>query len=260
MFAALTNAVRPSAHRRRSWCSLLELAGRGDEQADQQRALERRDQPHGPHRQALGQQQLQPDRDEHGGLRRPERLGRRRRRIGATGWFGDFGHGGQSRRAPGVIRADRAARGARDSPAAMRVGGAGRVPAALALRRMGIENPIHLLFLGVVALLVLGPKRLPELARTLGNGIREFRETISGATHRASRPHAAARRRRGLAPRGAACDRPARPRGTLHAACRCRRRHRCPAAARPRGRARGRRERGRGALPARASGAAADVR
>jgi sec-independent protein translocase protein TatA len=47
---------------------------------------------------------------------------------------------------------------------------------------MGIENPIHLLFLGLVALLVLGPKRLPELARTLGHGIREFRETISGAT------------------------------------------------------------------------------
>ncbi len=45
---------------------------------------------------------------------------------------------------------------------------------------MGIENPIHLLFLGVVALLVLGPKRLPELARALGKGIREFRESVSG--------------------------------------------------------------------------------
>ena len=44
---------------------------------------------------------------------------------------------------------------------------------------MGIENPIHLLFLGAVALLVLGPKRLPELAKALGNGIREFRESIS---------------------------------------------------------------------------------
>jgi len=44
---------------------------------------------------------------------------------------------------------------------------------------MGIENPIHLLFLGAVALLVLGPKRLPELAKALGNGIREFRDSIS---------------------------------------------------------------------------------
>ncbi|HEX5225660.1 MAG TPA: twin-arginine translocase TatA/TatE family subunit [Solirubrobacteraceae bacterium] len=45
---------------------------------------------------------------------------------------------------------------------------------------MGIENPVHLLFLGAVALLVLGPKRLPELARAVGKGIREFREGIAG--------------------------------------------------------------------------------
>jgi sec-independent protein translocase protein TatA len=43
---------------------------------------------------------------------------------------------------------------------------------------VGIESPVHLLFLGVVALLVLGPKRLPELARALGKGVREFREAI----------------------------------------------------------------------------------
>lgn len=44
---------------------------------------------------------------------------------------------------------------------------------------MGIENPVHLLFIAVVALVVLGPKRLPELARALGKGVREFREAIS---------------------------------------------------------------------------------
>jgi sec-independent protein translocase protein TatA len=44
---------------------------------------------------------------------------------------------------------------------------------------MGIESPIHLLFLGAVALMVLGPKRLPELARALGKGMREFRESIN---------------------------------------------------------------------------------
>ena len=43
---------------------------------------------------------------------------------------------------------------------------------------MGIENPIHLLFLGAIALLVLGPKRLPELAKALGKGVREFKEAI----------------------------------------------------------------------------------
>jgi TatA/E family protein of Tat protein translocase len=44
---------------------------------------------------------------------------------------------------------------------------------------MGIENPVHLIFLGAVALIVLGPRRLPELARTLGKGIREFRDAIN---------------------------------------------------------------------------------
>jgi sec-independent protein translocase protein TatA len=44
---------------------------------------------------------------------------------------------------------------------------------------MGIENPVHLLFIGAVALLVLGPRRLPDLAKSLGNGIREFRESMS---------------------------------------------------------------------------------
>ena len=45
---------------------------------------------------------------------------------------------------------------------------------------MGIENPVHLLFIGAVALVVLGPKRLPELARALGKGMREFREAMNG--------------------------------------------------------------------------------
>jgi TatA/E family protein of Tat protein translocase len=43
---------------------------------------------------------------------------------------------------------------------------------------MGIENPVHLLFVVAVALLVLGPKRLPELARSLGRGIRELRQAL----------------------------------------------------------------------------------
>ena len=77
---------------------------------------------------------------------------------------------------------------------------------------MGIESPVHLLFLGAVALMVLGPKRLPELARgaqmrfrrrdfaqqlgamgidarsesvscALGKGMREFRESIDLKSH-----------------------------------------------------------------------------
>ncbi|MGO9885017.1 MAG: twin-arginine translocase TatA/TatE family subunit, partial [Solirubrobacteraceae bacterium] len=43
-----------------------------------------------------------------------------------------------------------------------------------------ILQPTHLLLVLVVALLVLGPKRLPEVARHLGTGIRDFRDAISG--------------------------------------------------------------------------------
>lgn len=45
---------------------------------------------------------------------------------------------------------------------------------------MGIENPVHILFIAVVALVVLGPRRLPEMARALGKGMREFRQAMSG--------------------------------------------------------------------------------
>jgi sec-independent protein translocase protein TatA len=48
---------------------------------------------------------------------------------------------------------------------------------------VGIDSPIHLLFLGAVALVVLGPKRLPEVARALGKGMREFREAINVDPH-----------------------------------------------------------------------------
>jgi sec-independent protein translocase protein TatA len=45
---------------------------------------------------------------------------------------------------------------------------------------VGIENPVHILFLAAVALVVLGPKRLPELTRAAGKSIREFREALNG--------------------------------------------------------------------------------
>jgi TatA/E family protein of Tat protein translocase len=50
---------------------------------------------------------------------------------------------------------------------------------------VGIENPVHLLFIAVVALVVLGPRRLPDLARALGKGVREFREAIGQGEGRA---------------------------------------------------------------------------
>lgn len=45
---------------------------------------------------------------------------------------------------------------------------------------MGLDNPIHLLLLLVVLLLVFGAKRLPEMGRSLGDGLRGFKDAISG--------------------------------------------------------------------------------
>ena len=39
--------------------------------------------------------------------------------------------------------------------------------------------PTHLLLIMLVALLVFGPKRLPELGRSLGKGLRDFREAMT---------------------------------------------------------------------------------
>jgi sec-independent protein translocase protein TatA len=43
-----------------------------------------------------------------------------------------------------------------------------------------ILQPTHLLLILVVALLVLGPKRLPEAARSIGRGLHDFRSAIAG--------------------------------------------------------------------------------
>lgn len=44
----------------------------------------------------------------------------------------------------------------------------------------GLESPVHLLFILIVAALVLGPKRLPSIGRSVGTGIRELRDSLSG--------------------------------------------------------------------------------
>ncbi len=45
---------------------------------------------------------------------------------------------------------------------------------------MGLDNPIHIAFLLVLLLLVFGAKRLPEMGRSLGAGLRGFKESING--------------------------------------------------------------------------------
>jgi sec-independent protein translocase protein TatA len=47
---------------------------------------------------------------------------------------------------------------------------------------MGFVNvgPLELLVIGMIALLVLGPKRLPDAARAVGRGMRELKEAVAG--------------------------------------------------------------------------------
>ena len=44
----------------------------------------------------------------------------------------------------------------------------------------GWISPWELLLLALVVLLVFGPKRLPEMGRSLGKGMREFKTAITG--------------------------------------------------------------------------------
>ncbi len=45
---------------------------------------------------------------------------------------------------------------------------------------MGLDNPLHLAILLMILLLVFGAKRLPEMGRSLGSGLRGFKESING--------------------------------------------------------------------------------
>lgn len=41
-------------------------------------------------------------------------------------------------------------------------------------------GPLELIVVSVIALIVLGPKRLPMFGRSLGTGLREFKESVTG--------------------------------------------------------------------------------
>jgi sec-independent protein translocase protein TatA len=44
----------------------------------------------------------------------------------------------------------------------------------------GSIGPFEIILVLAIALVVLGPKKLPEVGRSIGNGMREFRESMSG--------------------------------------------------------------------------------
>jgi sec-independent protein translocase protein TatA len=50
----------------------------------------------------------------------------------------------------------------------------------------GLASPTHLILLLLIALLLFGAKRLPEIGRSLGSGMREFKDSVS---HDQQEPH-----------------------------------------------------------------------
>jgi sec-independent protein translocase protein TatA len=79
----------------------------------------------------------------------------------------------------------------------------------------GILSPVHIALLLVVVLMLFGAKRLPEVGKSLGTGLRGFKQSLEGMTEEEQRPQLAA------ADRGAtpAAPTPARsPSQLLHSA------------------------------------------
>jgi sec-independent protein translocase protein TatA len=51
----------------------------------------------------------------------------------------------------------------------------------------GILSPTHVILLLVVVLMLFGAKRLPELGRSLGTGLRDFKQSLDGKPEDAPR-------------------------------------------------------------------------
>jgi sec-independent protein translocase protein TatA len=45
---------------------------------------------------------------------------------------------------------------------------------------MGLTQPTHIVILLAIVLLLFGAKRLPEMGRALGSGMREFKDAVTG--------------------------------------------------------------------------------
>jgi sec-independent protein translocase protein TatA len=48
---------------------------------------------------------------------------------------------------------------------------------------LGLENPLHIAIVLLVVLMVFGAKRLPEMGKSLGSGLRGFKDSLSGEDH-----------------------------------------------------------------------------
>jgi sec-independent protein translocase protein TatA len=56
-------------------------------------------------------------------------------------------------------------------------------------------GPLELVVVLAIALIVLGPKKLPEVGRSLGRGMREFKSSLSGEPEEDERPEKAEKAR-----------------------------------------------------------------
>ena len=53
---------------------------------------------------------------------------------------------------------------------------------------MGLLQPWHIVLFLLIALLLFGGKRLPEIGRSLGHGMREFKDAVTGQSEAAEDP------------------------------------------------------------------------
>lgn len=67
-------------------------------------------------------------------------------------------------------------------------------------------GPMELIIIGAAALLLFGPRRLPELAKGLGKGIRDFKKALEGEEE--EKPPAAAPTAEPLPPAGTVAKQP----------------------------------------------------
>jgi TatA/E family protein of Tat protein translocase len=52
--------------------------------------------------------------------------------------------------------------------------------AATMRRTMWTPGPLEIIIVLVIVLVIFGPKRLPDLGRSLGRGMREFKDSVTG--------------------------------------------------------------------------------
>ena len=50
-------------------------------------------------------------------------------------------------------------------------------------------GPMELIIVLVIALIVLGPKRLPDAGRSVGKGMREFKDALTGSSDKDEEPN-----------------------------------------------------------------------